>query len=317
VPSASASTAPVLTDAQRAEALGQRIVAARTKAVETLAIDGRPDSKMTYNLVRYCRDAPAACVEAARPAEAEFGVAVRLGHAERRLADAAQYGILSREREIVEAEKMIDEAHDQAVREAKERDDAEKAVAAEQAEMEPVTLTCARTPAVCQKTCEDSKTPSACVVWALTLEGQKKYDEADKILQRTCDAKFMTACKDRKDLGKVIAAHKAEVDAAWGSLVMIADDIITKKGQAAFARSHFKKARDQAAAGRMEEHVALLLRDSYCPAQKDFVHTSSRTDLAARSKAHCKETAPTISGGGEERITLTAECNAVFATSCP
>ncbi len=181
---------------------------------------------------------------------------------------------------------------------------------------------CERNRAPCKTRCDQKDDLPACIAYGVALYTEdKKYAEAKPYLKRACDADFGPACNLLKDVDKVEAEEQknatAKVDAAWSSLRTIGDDLATKKFLHAFAAANLKGARNARATQNMSAHIASITRDDFCPAMKEFLAVSTRADLAKRAKAHCDDDPPTATGlAGKEEI-LTAECRAVYATTCP
>lgn len=108
-----------------------------------------------------------------------------------------------------------------------------------------------------------------------------------------------------------------EVENAWSTVESVGDDLAIKKFLHGFAVQHTTGARNARAAQRMVEHMAMITKDEYCPAVKDFVKVSSRAEFSKRAKLHCDDSPPTAGGLNGEQVECRNECRAVFATSCP
>jgi len=62
---------------------------------------------------------------------------------------------------------------------------------------------------------------------------------------------------------------------------------------------------------------AAIVTEKYCPAKKAFIQGASAGEFAKRAAKHCKDEAPTGQGLSGVEVTLTAECQQVYATQCP
>jgi hypothetical protein len=66
----------------------------------------------------------------------------------------------------------------------------------------------------------------------------------------------------------------------------------------------------------MQKYKEGLILDAFCPTKRAFVSEKGAAEFNRRATTHCKESAPVDVGVGGTEKTLTAECQAAFATGC-
>lgn len=62
---------------------------------------------------------------------------------------------------------------------------------------------------------------------------------------------------------------------------------------------------------------ATTVTERYCPARRAFLRASSPAEFQRRAAAHCRDQPPTGQGLSGAQVTLTAECQQVYAIVCP
>lgn len=119
--------------------------------------------------------------------------------------------------------------------------------------------------------------------------------------------------------GQAAASERAQRqhDELWENVEYPAVEIAQKRYGVRFIRQNARDPRSQAGANRMEQHVAMIIRDQYCPARKAFVAAAGIKEFQARAATKCREDAPVGTGLGGTQITLTSDCQAAFSTGCP
>lgn len=136
-------------------------------------------------------------------------------------------------------------------------------------------------------------------------------------MQKGCDAGSATACALVGEIDGDLQAQAAETNNLWASVVEVGDDLVQKY----FAAEKLSKVANRPHLVRALEQMRIVnqatVEEKYCPARKAFVQGASAADFAKRAAAHCREQAPTGSGLSGAEVTLTSQCQQVYASSCP
>ncbi len=228
-------------------------------------------------------------------------------------------GMAIRETDPAKAEKLMVEAEKLAEQKAAERTATAEKLKREDEGIQADLKACADNKAPCIERCKKDKTSTACVAMAIyNITGNKddRYDVAEELLAPPCNAKMKAACDVWEKMRKERDALFAPIDQAWSSLRTVGDDLATKKFLHRVASQNFTGARNARATAKMATHIAALTKD-YCGEVKEFLKVSTKAELSRRAKKHCANDPPTATGLGGTEQTLTSECNAVYATSCP
>lgn len=293
--------------AAESEKTRRKALVARGNAVADL--EGHPNGRALFKAVATCEDRYSKqCgwdVQKAQkeaPATYRAGMAFKQSNAER-------------------ADVMMSEAEKLAETTAAERTARAERLQREDAAIQADLKACASDKSPCIERCKKDATSSACVALGIyTVTGDTKDDRYDRALAffgPPCTAGMRAACDAQQKASKERAVLFAPIDAAWSNLRAIGDDLATKRFLHAFAAANLKGTRNARATQNMAAHIASITKDDFCPAMKEFLKVSTKVELAKRAKAHCDDDPPTATGlAGKEEI-LTAECRAVYATTCP
>lgn len=95
------------------------------------------------------------------------------------------------------------------------------------------------------------------------------------------------------------------------------DQIAEKRYMISFVKTKLPQTpKNVKGAHMMDIHVKAITSEQFCPARKAFIAKVGLAEYQARAKQHCKDNAPVGIGLSGVQVTLTAECNAAFATTC-
>jgi hypothetical protein len=194
---------------------------------------------------------------------------------------------------------------------------------------------CETKPTDCRMKCETAKDGPSCFAWGANLQSENppKLAEARTYYQRACDAGLQSGCAAVANADKLIAEAMGSVDAAWNDIVSVGDDLAQKYHLVTVAQS-VGTPRLRNALPQMRAINAAIVTEKYCPAKKTFLSASSfairnapargraapstaADDFALRSANHCKSDPPMGNGLSGAQVTLTTECQQVYATPCP
>jgi hypothetical protein len=197
---------------------------------------------------------------------------------------------------------------------------ARRAKLAEESELiQRATVDCGLHPTEhCKSKCSGGDA-AYCVTWGMTLWHAHipKLADAKAAAQRACDAGFVSGCDLVGQVDADIQAQAAQVENLWASVVEVGDDLVQKY----FVAEKLSKVANRPHLVRALEQMRIInqatVTERYCPARKAFVQGASAADFAKRAAAHCKDEAPTGAGLSGAEVTLTSQCQQVYASSCP
>lgn len=271
-------------------------------------LEGHPNGRALFKAVATCEDRYAKqCgwdVQKAQkeaPATYRAGMAFKQSNAER-------------------ADSMMSEAEKLAETTAAERTARAERLGREDAAIQADLKACASDKSPCIERCKKDAASAACVALGIyTVTGDTKDDRYDRALAffgPPCTAGMKAACDAQQKATKERAVLFAPIDAAWSNLRAIGDDLATRRFLLSVAKQNFKGPRNAKATQNMALHIQELTKD-YCGSVKEFLKVSTKAEIAKRAKKHCTDDPPTATGLGGTEESLTAECNAVYATPCP
>jgi hypothetical protein len=311
------------TDKELAGDLIGRAEAAKAKANAAVKYDGSTEAIVASNQVSNCMRNDADCEEFAKSVEKDSMTGALAGRAFASVKKVEMVGqprwILQHAKDVEAAEAYADKADVESKRVVEERKEIAAALAAEKEKIDAAQKECDAKPADCKAKCEKAD-HYACTVLAdgLWRGSPPKYAEADDLLGKACEAKVTTACTERKAMEANWKQWNAKLDGLWNAVVRAGDDIAQRKYLAEFARKNLPQTpKNIQGAKNIDEHVGMLIRDIYCPAAKDFTRVGGAADFKQRATAHCKDEPPKGTGVGGVEVTLTAQCNATYAITCP
>lgn len=153
---------------------------------------------------------------------------------------------------------------------------------------------------------------------------QAEKKDQDAFLRIFPDGKFgdgiRAAQKERSNAAQAASDAKEKAwkkDDLWDTLKEEGDQLAQLKYKIRYATQHFPGTRrNKQGIRNMQLHYAAIVRDSFCPAKREFSKLMSTAEFAKRSKAHCDDEPPTIWSDSGEEIALTADCRAAFASGC-
>ena len=222
------------------------------------------------------------------------------------------------------AEKLIARAKEQAQAAAGALAKRQTQMQVESSVIQAATTACTPTPGACEAKCKSGDGPS-CVTWATRLwrSAPPRLAEARAAMQRGCDAGTLTACATVPQVDADLQTATAKMDELWGSVADAGDEIAHKKYEAQFARSMeatmppAHQLQTEHAIQRLTIYTSAVVQEKYCPAKKAFIAQASAGEFSKRAVAHCKDSAPVGNGQGGVQVTLTAQCQAAYASPCP
>lgn len=143
----------------------------------------------------------------------------------------------------------------------------------------------------------------------LRIFPESKFGDGIRTAQ-TERAKATLAASDAKE-------RASKKDDLWDTLKEEGDQLAQLKYKIRYATQHFPSTRrNKQGIQNMQLHYSAIVRDSFCPAKREFVKLTSAGEFAKRSKAHCDDEPPTIWSDSGEEIPLTADCRAAFSSGC-
>jgi hypothetical protein len=216
------------------------------------------------------------------------------------------------------AEKAANKAMEAAQQVADANAMQQKKMNDEMATIEAATTAC--TPSgTCGSKCASGDAPS-CVAHATKLwkSTPPKMQEARAAMQKGCDGGLQTACGNVGQIDAAIQQAAAQVNGLWSDVTDAGDDLAGKYHMVTnvtkMAASSPRLARD---VQKMIVINQAIVNERYCPAKKAFLAGSNAAEFAKRATDHCKNSAPTGQGLSGAEVSLTAECQQVYATPCP
>lgn len=175
---------------------------------------------------------------------------------------------------------------------------------------------CSSNAAECAKKCA-AKDNAFCTSQAERLQKLSKLTDAHTLAADTCRRGMYTACLLAEDLDDEVKTASAKIEGAWQGVEQVGDEIARKR----FAVETFSKIarspRQQNDLARMKIVTSAISTERFCPVKKEFMKVAGQPEFTKRAAQHCRESAPEASGLGGGQVTLTAQCNAAFATACP
>lgn len=299
-PAPSAPAAPPYAD---------RVKAAMEMAEEAMKVEGTPKGRRVAGQLANCTVAVETCVQLAGTFQSQSkvgslaGLAVNLA----KRVDAGQTPDMNRQF-IEEAEKLakraLDEAGAPAAKQAQA--DAQKAAnAAENEMLKGAIAQCTADLKACKSKC-DSGDGVACSVLAAQANQDGKLVEAQALATKGCKLGAQAACRVSEKIS-------AQLNGLWGEVQEVGDDLVVKTYQTTMVAKLGKAS----TAAKMRTFNAATVAERYCPARKAFVAALGAAEFAKKAAAHCKDEPPTGQGLSGAEVTLTAQCQQVYASACP
>jgi hypothetical protein len=128
-------------------------------------------------------------------------------------------------------------------------------------------------------------------------------EDAKDAQQAEVDAKKQAAARDTED--------------AWVEVQGRADEIARLAYKIRFGQQNFVQSKHNLRGlASMRKYSEGLVKDAFCPAKRSFLKAAGAAEYSRRAARHCSESAPTDVGVGGVEKTLTADCQAAFATGC-
>ncbi|HWD24758.1 MAG TPA: hypothetical protein VG368_04785 [Acidimicrobiales bacterium] len=324
--SASADAAPVPppeNPRQHAQEVLDRSNAVHALADKAVQLDGTPQTGQIANNILYCRASTEICINAAKEAEKVSKVGAYAGLAAY-LADQVNprmvyTWILQNEHDVRDGEMLAKRAMEEAQKVVDARAAQERTMNAEVQAISAATDDCSKNEAGCKTKCDHDNDGSYCLAWAVRLRNAKtpKLADARAYFQKACDAGNQHGCVSVPGIDQQVQEAAAQVDRLWSDVTALGDDLAQKHHQAAMVRQIANTPRNMLALQRMQVIDAAIVNEKYCPAKWAFIQGASAAEFAKRAAAHCKDDAPTGPGLSGAEVTLTAECQQVYATGCP
>jgi hypothetical protein len=335
-PAPTSSSPQAMTRAQQEQQATSILDRAQTiydKADAAIQLDGSPQAAQVRNAVRSCRGPKDACIQVAQNMEAQSKTGMLAGLAGY-LAGPVGSWVFSRSHgmqlplnlqpilkvgpDLDFAEQAVAKAMEAAQAAAAARAAQQTAKDAESQAINNAASACNATPTNCRNKCDSANDGPSCFAWGAGLQqaNPPKLADARTYYVKACNVGLQTGCAAVSNVDKLLAQAAAQVDSAWGDVTDAGDDLATKM--------HMVTVAQQVGTARLVRNLpamramnAAIVTEKYCPARKAFLAVSNATEFVKRAAAHCKDQAPTATGLSGAQVTLTAECQQVYATVCP
>jgi hypothetical protein len=326
--------APRESQIQQVEDILRRAQAVRNTADAAVKLDGTPQAAQTRQSARGCHGPHAACFSAIKTLEHQSKVGTLAGLAGYLIEPLGpsifshvEHGgplpldltpLLVAGQDLALAEKSAAQAMVEAQKVADAGAAQQTALNTEMASIEAAGTACAPT-GTCESKCNAGDGPS-CVVLAVKLwkSTPPRLAEAKVTMQKGCDAGLQRACNGVVQIDGERQQAVAQVDGLWAGVTEVGDDLAQKyrlvSNVSKMAASSPHLQRD---VQKMQVINQAIVVERYCPARKAFVQGVSLGEFQKRAVAHCRDQAPTGQGLSGVEVTLTAECQQVYATPCP
>jgi hypothetical protein len=309
------------------------IVQSNDQAVQ---LDGDPYAQKVRLLVAMCTDDRQTCFTRAKDLGSKSKTGVLAGEAEllvhQTVTQIAGWSrgvspynpplVVPSDDDLAQAETLAKQAKD-AVQQAVDARAA--AAAAEQANaqkekdaVDAAQNACGLNPSLCKSKCDAGDT-AACEYWGnfqLKPGGSTAVGRA--ALVKACDTGSMpNACAQVRGLDAMLQRQAAQIDSLWNAVVEVGDDLAQKRHVATVFAQVATRPSQQRNLQQLQAFNAATVTERYCPARKAFLQASSVAEFQRRAGAHCKDLPPTGQGLSGAQVTLTTECQQVYATACP
>lgn len=328
-----ASAAPTNDPHQRAETILARASDIRAKAEAAVKLEGSSQAEQVRRATRACAFLKQACIELAKQNSQRSVVGATAGLAEYLTQIVAPYifshshgsplpmdlrPILGAEQDLGFADQLAEKAMTEAKTVADARAAEEQKIQAERAAVETAAAACDAAPTTCKPKC-DAGEAAYCFVFAASLQkgNPPKLTEAKTVMQKACTLGMQSGCKAVTLIDKDIQAAAARIDGLWSDVTEAGDDLARKRHQVAVVSQIANNPRMIQSVRTMQTINAAIVVEKYCPAKKAFIQGVNAAEFQTRATKHCRDDAPTGQGLSGAEITLTADCNAVYATACP
>ncbi|MGH7296276.1 MAG: hypothetical protein ACRELB_15155, partial [Polyangiaceae bacterium] len=336
-PAPTPTTSPQATRAQQeqqATAILDRAQAVQTTADNAVALDGSPQANQVRQMIRGCRGDKNTCFQAVKNVEAQSKVGALAGLAGYLTQQVAPWvfsrsegvnlplnlqPILAVAPNLDLAEKAANKSMEEAQKVADARDAQQKQMDAEAQAISAATNDCAKSEPACKAKCDHDNDGNYCLAWAVRLRNSKtpKLTYARAYFQKACDAGNQHGCGSIAGVDQQIQNAAAQVEGLWGNVTDAGDDLAQKYHQVTMVTKMANTPRMQAAVQKMTVINQAIVTERYCPGKKAFIQGASAAEFQRRAVTHCKDQAPTGQGLSGAEVTLTAECQQVYATQCP
>jgi len=329
-PSSSASTA-VADERTRAGAILDRVAAIKAATDEALALDGTEAAIQVRRQMYSCQGDKIAC---ARQLESHSKTGALIGLADAVLHPVPTYlpswkraaflprdlrPILGIENDLPVAEDLVKKAGQEAQRVADARAEQQKKLDAEAPAISDAAEACAKNESACKAKCDTGKDGYSCLAWAAKLRNARppKLADAKSYIQKSCNAGVQHGCTAIPIVDKQIQDASAEVESLWSYVRSAGDDLTLKRHQTGIVATMANRPHLKVQVQQMRAINDAIFKERYCPAKKDFLASASSGEFQHRAAAHCKDDPPTGTGLSGTEVTLTSECQAVYASPCP
>jgi hypothetical protein len=332
-PGSSGNPPPPQSPTQRAGGILDRAQALRQVADNAVQLDGTPEAAQVRQQLVGCRADKKTCFESTKGFEQQSktgALSGLAGYLTQPLAGyifARAYGsslpmdlrpILQEEVDVTFAEGLVKQAMDEAQKVADARAERQKKLDEQGTALAASADSCVANEAACKSRCEKGE-PMFCSAWAVRLRNARppKLADARRYFQRACDGDVLHACDAIPGVDEQIQRATARMESLWGAVVAVGDDLTQK----VFAAEKLEKVATAPHLIRALEQLRTINRatvaERYCPAKKEFLAVATASEFGQRVAAHCRDQAPTGAGLSGAWITLTSQCQAVYATACP
>ncbi len=303
---------------------------------QAVQLDAGPMAPKIRLLIAMCTDDRQTCLTKAKDLESKSKTGALAGEAELLVHPTAvqiaawtrgvsPYNtalVLPSDDDLAQAEALATQAKDAAQQAVDAR---AAAAAAEQANaqkekdaVDAAQNACGLNPSLCKSKC-DAGDAAACEYWGnfqLKPGGSTAVGRA--ALVKACDTGSMpNACAQVRGLDAMLQQQAAQIDSLWNAVVEVGDDLAQKRHVATVFAHVATRPSQQRNLQQLYAFNAATVTERYCPARKAFLQASSAAEFQRRAGAHCKDSPPTGQGLSGAQVTLTTECQQVYAISCP
>ncbi len=325
-----------LAELQHGQDLLTRCEAAREQARKAVQLDGNPDTRLIAERIGNCQGDLQTCLvdipnmAKTAPVGAYAGAALYLTrHVMSHHRDQSgrwfplsngvpnPQEITATEPEVAGAERGAAKAMEEAQKVLDARAEQQRKMDAEAQSISDATTACSSNESACKSRCD--KEPMFCLAWAVRLRNARppKLNDAKTYMQKGCTGGVLHACAAIAGIDQQIQQAAAEVESLWSAVTEAGDDLTQKRHQVTMVSQMANNPRLMQSVRTMQTINQAIVVEKYCPTKKAFITGASFAEFQARATKHCRDEAPTGRGLSGADVTLTADCQNVYATACP
>lgn len=216
------------------------------------------------------------------------------------------------------ADEYVRKANDEADKVVAAREEQRSKLEAERPNVILFTTSCEKDPSGCKAKCDHGDEWSCFgLATVLSIGKPPKLSDAKNLMTTACASGVKSACASIPKLDQQIQEERAKIDVLWNDVAEAGDDLATKRHQTAMVAQMANTPHALVALGKMRVITEAVGRERFCPAKKAFLDGGGTTvEFQKRATSHCKDEAPAAQGLSGVSVTLTADCQAAFASTC-